>query len=164
MNSWFKTFVFTHLLSFASGGVVGFFVGRFYERPLRWYIHHNLINNIIELVRLLHFWSRTLALVVWYSAITASYTSINVTTGTIIIASLTIPEVSSVAASQTVIVISGHHDLHLTRKTDRSHLRAGFAWVARTTQTATVQANTVSVAFVGAPLDRTYFLEWFRTG
>lgn len=88
-------------------------------------MNHYLIN-IIKQLHFLLFGSRTLALVIWQSAVATSNTSINVATGTVVFASLAVPEISSVAASQAVIVISGHHDLHLTRKSHRSHLRAGF--------------------------------------
>ena len=33
LNEWFNTFVFTHILSFATGGVIGFYMGKIYEKP-----------------------------------------------------------------------------------------------------------------------------------
>lgn len=93
--------------------------------------YHDFINIIAfgsKLLRsLLPFSSRTFAFIGGQTAVAASDASIGIATRTVVHTWLAIPEIASVAASQTVIIVSCHHDLHLTRKAHRSHLRAGLA-------------------------------------
>ena len=74
--------------------------------------------------------------------------------GTVSPARLALAEGAEVTAQQAVAVVFSDRYGHSAAETHRSNLRAGFAGVAGTAETASLEANSIAIALSGAPLNR----------